>query len=559
MRSFWICLLMICGLCPLPAAEDQTLPPGENTDSDQKVIVLQPPTDEEEAARTAVVYNKHHPASLEIARHYIQLRNIPEDHLIELSLPFTAGIERADYEQRIEMPIREALSGKNLLMTSSNTVSTNAIRYLVLCRGIPFVILNQKGEDQNSRDKTGAAVDSELASLPLRLLNSPRGFDGQLRCFASGLSNPYIISPRTGVLMTARLDGPSDRIANSLVDKALQAEKEGLWGKCLFDVRGLTNSGYLQGDLWLRGASEVCRLYGFETRVDTRSETVSGDVPLDALAFYAGWYDYNASGPFKNGLVEFMPGAFAYHLHSFSAQNIFTTSNHWVGPLLDRGATCTIGYVDEPFLGCTLNVEAFADWLMRGASFGEAAYHALPSLSWQTTVIGDPLYRPFKLTFIDRYMETLSRNSDQSGWAEVVAANRALIKGEQPEIAVSAMEDEFKARAGDYAEGGWLLSCYEKEKKWEDALKVCQQMLKKLDPSSPVRRCSLLMKEAELCAQMKKYDLANSRFSILYEEYPALRMEKGFLERWKKIAKSAKARSDLRKIQKALRQIEDSE
>ena len=140
-----------------------------------------------------------------------------------------------------------------------------------------------------------------------------------------------------------------------------------------------------------------------------------------------------------------------------------------------------------------------------------------------------------------------------------MAANRALIKGEQPEIAVSAMEDEFKARAGDYAEGGWLLSCYEKEKKWEDALKVCQQMLKKLDPSSPVRRCSLLMKEAELCAQMKKYDLANSRFSILYEEYPALRMEKGFLERWKKIAKSAKARSDLRKIQEALRQIEDSE
>ena len=547
---------MICGLCPLLAAEEQTPPPGENADSAQKVVILQPPAPEEEAARTAVVYNKLHPASLEIARHYIQSRNIPEDHLIELSLPFTAGIERADYEQRIEEPIRNALSEKNLLMTSSNTVSTNAVRYLVLCRGIPFVILNQKGEEQNSRDKTGAAVDSELASLPLRLLNSPRGYEGQLRCFATGLSNPYIIGPRTGVLMTARLDGPSDRIANGLVDKALQAEKEGLWGKCLFDVRGLTNSGYLQGDLWLRGAAEVCRLYGFETKVDTHSETVSGDMPQDALAFYAGWYDYNASGPFRNGLAEFMPGAFAYHLHSFSAQNLFTTSNHWVGPLLDRGATCTVGYVDEPFLGCTLNVEAFTEWMLRGASFGEAVYHALPSLSWQTTVIGDPLYRPFKLTFIDRYMETVSQNSDQSGWAEVTAANRALIKGEQPEIAVSSMEDEFKARQGDYAEGCWLLSYYEKEKKWEDALKVCQQMLKKLGTDPAVRRCFLLMKEAELCAQMKKYDLANSRFSTLYEEYPALRMEKGFLERWKKIAKSAKARSDLRRIQDALREVE---
>ncbi|MBR5978986.1 MAG: hypothetical protein IK033_08335, partial [Verrucomicrobia bacterium] len=100
MRSFWVYLWMICGLCPLLAADDQTPPPAENADSAQKVVILQPPTPEEEAARTAVVYNKLHPASLEIARHYIQSRNIPEDHLIELSLPFTAGIERADYEQR---------------------------------------------------------------------------------------------------------------------------------------------------------------------------------------------------------------------------------------------------------------------------------------------------------------------------------------------------------------------------------------------------------------------------------------------------------------------------
>ena len=83
-------------------------------------------------------------------------------------------------------------------------------------------------------------------------------------------------------------------------------------------------------------------------------------------------------------------------------------------------------------------------------------------------------------------------------------------------------------------------------------------MLKKLGTDSAVRRCFLLMKEAELCAQMKKYDLANSRFSTLYEEYPALRKEKGFLERWKKIAKSAKARSDQRRIQEALREIEAS-
>jgi hypothetical protein len=36
-------------------------------------------------------------------------------------------------------------------------------------------------------------------------------------------------------------------------------------------------------------------------------------------------------------------------------------------------------------------LEAFGN----GYTFGEAAWAAQPVLSWQTTVIGDPLYRPF--------------------------------------------------------------------------------------------------------------------------------------------------------------------
>ena len=40
---------------------------------------------------------------------------------------------------------------------------------------------------------------------------------------------------------------------------------------------------------------------------------------MSQIALYAGWYERNASGPFAQPKVEFMPGAFAYHLHSFSA------------------------------------------------------------------------------------------------------------------------------------------------------------------------------------------------------------------------------------------------
>ena len=36
--------------------------------------------------------------------------------------------------------------------------------------------------------------------------------------------------------------------------------------------------------------------------------------------------------------------------------------------------------------------------LSAGRTLGDAAYYALPALSWQTIVIGDPLYRPFAVS-----------------------------------------------------------------------------------------------------------------------------------------------------------------
>ena len=40
--------------------------------------------------------------------------------------------------------------------------------------------------------------------------------------------------------------------------------------------------------------------------------------------------------------------------------------------------------------------------LSRGQTLGEAAYYALPALSWQAVVIGDPLYRPFLVSLEDQ-------------------------------------------------------------------------------------------------------------------------------------------------------------
>ena len=52
----------------------------------------------------------------------------------------------------------------------------------------------------------------------------------------------------------------------------------------------------------------------------------------------------------------------------------------------------------EPFLPFTHRPNLLLRALSQGKNFGDAVYYALPALSWQAVAIGDPLYRPFKVT-----------------------------------------------------------------------------------------------------------------------------------------------------------------
>ncbi|MES1180414.1 MAG: TIGR03790 family protein, partial [Verrucomicrobiota bacterium] len=83
-------------------------------------------------------------------------------------------------------------------------------------------------------------------------------------------------------------------------------------------------------------------------------------------------------------------------LHSSSAATLRSATQNWCGPLLAKGATCTMGCVYEPYLQFTPNIAFFLSGWGGGYTFGEAAWAAQPALSWQTTVVGDPLYQPFK-------------------------------------------------------------------------------------------------------------------------------------------------------------------
>jgi uncharacterized protein (TIGR03790 family) len=275
-----------------------------------------------------------------------------------------------------------------------------------------------------------AAVDSELAWLPMIEMKPP--LTGPLPNWAYGVTNAGWLNPTNGILLVARLDGPSAGIARGLVDKALQAERDGLWGRAYFDTRGLTRSqtNYWLGDEWILGAAQISRALGFETVVDDKPETFPASFPMSQIAIYAGWYTGDADGPFALSKVEFMPGAFAYHLHSNSATTIRDANRCWVGPLVAKGAACTMGCVYEPYLGLTPNVALFLERFTIGQfTFGEAAWAAQPALSWQTTVVGDPLYRPFGKSPMLLHQELVDRHSPLVEWSFLRLVNVDLARG----------------------------------------------------------------------------------------------------------------------------------
>jgi hypothetical protein len=92
---------------------------------------------------------------------------------------------------------------------------------------------------------------------------------------------------------------------------------------------------------------------------------------------------------------QFVPGAVAVHIHSFSARTLRDPNANWVAPLVTRGVAATTGNVYEPYLDLTPHLDVLNERLLQGFTFAESVYMSLKVLSWMTTVVGDPLYRPF--------------------------------------------------------------------------------------------------------------------------------------------------------------------
>jgi tetratricopeptide (TPR) repeat protein len=217
--------------------------------------------------------------------------------------------------------------------------------------------------------------------------------------------------------------------------------------------------------------------------------------------------------PFTRPTVEFMPGAFAYHLYSFSALTLRTPDQYWVGPLLQKGATATMGFVEEPYLVYTPDISVFFPRLVfLGFTFGEAAYAAQNSLSWQTIVVGDPLYRPGGKAPDLLHREMEQRKDPLVDWSYIRVVNQAVASGASVDEAINFIEQLPLARKSAVLKEK-LGDLYLVKKQISDALDTYETVLK-LNPT-PQQRIRVMLN----LAQRRTYFGPERAAFDLYEKF----------------------------------------
>lgn len=353
-----------------------------------------------EPTQVLVVANGALSASTDLAQYYARARGVPADHVLVLDLPASESIDRQTFEQAIESPIAAWLRRRGAM---------DQVLAIVLCKGVPHRVSGTSG-----RGGTQASVDSELTLLYRRMVGIPVAPQGPV-------ANPYFLGTRpiaqaqpfsrthVDTFLVTRLDGFTFDEAKGLVDRALQAGSSGAF---VLDRR----EGQDVGDRWLlEAAQRLGQTAGVASLADVLP-SVEADRRVSAV------YSWGSSDPALRGrrsTYAFEPGAIVGRFMSTDARTFVEPPDGWeptswdskdryyegspealVADLVRDGATAVSGNVAEPYLDSAVRPDVLLPAYASGFSVGEAFYLAMPSLSWQTVVVGDPLTRPFRSSVV---------------------------------------------------------------------------------------------------------------------------------------------------------------
>ena len=481
-----------------------------------------------------VLANQSSPKSMELARYYLKQRGIPAGNLIALPMSDRERISRSEYIEQIQGPLLKVLRDKKFISQRPRAnifkgerrihwaTSEMHFRYLVSMYGVPVrinstkskplqAIQNRTGNTGHMLRRDGAAVDSELACLLLEKYDRPGIYANP---FYDGL---VINNPANGLffILATRLDGPAPQQVRDMIDQSIQHDRYGLLGGAYFDILG----AYPRGNYWILESYERFKREGFECYKNANDNTWGSEYPMYKPAVYLGWYAEHVNGPFTVEGFKMMPGAIAYHLHSFSGMKLRTDSEYWAGPLIARGASATMGCVDEPYLDHTPNLLIFSDRLLRGYNLADSMYMSMKALSWQMTLIGDPLYQPMKFSLEETIQHLEADKHPDLDWAYIRIINR-LVRGTQFNIAMDYCRAKIK-QTGSFLLREKLADLYAANNLMTDAKSEFLKLMREAsDPGLVVRCAAKSIYLAKLLQRQEEADTIKAEALSLLKGHP---------------------------------------
>jgi uncharacterized protein (TIGR03790 family) len=353
-------------------------------------------------ANILVITNAANADSVRVGEYYASRRGVPPSQVLGLqALPPTLpeAIERSAFELGIQAPIANWLAAND---------AQDRVHYIVIAKGIPLRVVGSSG-----RNGTVASVDSELSALYLRMT-------GVAVPAAGAIANPYFLDERpvaeaqpfsherVPLYLVTRLDGYSVDDVLKLVDHGIRPTTE---GRVVLDQRA---SWLALGNAWLKAAADRLRDAGLGDRVllEATGKVVTNEPSV------IGYYSWGSNDPAiteRNLGLGFVPGAIAAMFVSYDGRTFHEPPASWrlgswekrgtyfegapqslAGDLIRAGVTGVAAHVTEPFLDATIRPQVLFPAYFRGMNLAESFYLAMPNVSWETIVVGDPLCAPFR-------------------------------------------------------------------------------------------------------------------------------------------------------------------
>lgn len=329
-----------------------------------------------------VVVNEQSALSKLTGEYYARKRSIPAANVCRIKITDAEEVARDTYNRGIARPVSACLAA-----------SKNRIFYIVTTAGVPLKIDGAGGQGGDQ-----ASVDSELTLLYRDRRGQPHETRGMV-------PNPFFNSTlpfdpdRFAMYLVTRLAGYDFADIRGLIDRALAARNT---GRFVIDMKEGDDS---PGEDWLRDAA--IRL-PTERTVFNQDKQVLYD--LGGVIGYASWGSNDPNRHRRMLGFKWLPGAIATEFVSTNGRTFARPPDNWTigtwkdkatwfagapqtltADLIHEGVTGASGHVYEPYLQFTPHPDILLPAYYRGRNLAESFYLAIPAVSWQNIVIGDPL------------------------------------------------------------------------------------------------------------------------------------------------------------------------